>query len=118
MVEAPSPVLPKHPVEVLPHHPMPRRHGGNALNRFILPHPQLHPIVSVQLQGEWGMRLVDLEESKEEVGSEMEKQATWVERIWEMRIQWLDRKSKADEKAIGNGNEEMDELYGSRRHRR
>lgn len=32
------------------------------------------------------MRPVDLEKSKEEVGSETEKQVNWVERIWELRI--------------------------------
>ncbi|XP_017698610.2 phospholipase A1 PLIP1, chloroplastic-like [Phoenix dactylifera] len=58
-----------------------------------------------------GRRLVEQEESsEEEVGSETEKRANWVERIWELRIRWRDRKPKEDEKVAGDGDKETDEL--------
>ncbi|XP_010913778.1 phospholipase A1 PLIP1, chloroplastic [Elaeis guineensis] len=59
-----------------------------------------------------GMRFVDPEESsEEEVGSETEKRSNWVERIWELRSRWRDRKPKADEEdASDGGGEESDEF--------
>ncbi|EHA8591535.1 hypothetical protein COCNU_scaffold069980G000010 [Cocos nucifera] len=59
-----------------------------------------------------GMRFVDPEESsEEEVGSETEKRSNWVERIWELRSRWRDRKPKEDEDAAGDGGGEESEEF-------
>ncbi|XP_073115063.1 phospholipase A1 PLIP1, chloroplastic-like isoform X2 [Elaeis guineensis] len=53
-----------------------------------------------------GTRLVDPEESSEkEVGSETDKRANWVERIWDLRSRWRGRKPKEDEKASYDSDE-------------
>ncbi|XP_038973433.1 phospholipase A1 PLIP1, chloroplastic isoform X2 [Phoenix dactylifera] len=59
-----------------------------------------------------GTRLVDPDESsEEEVGSETEKRSNWVERIWELRNHWWDRKPREDEKAAGDGDGEETEEF-------
>lgn len=75
-VGAPSPVLAQHPTAggaPSASHALPPwwQHARSSrlvapLDWSVLPHLQLHLSVFVQLQGgEWGMRLVDLEESEE-----------------------------------------------------